>query len=461
MPNDAESKSVKIHEKELSVPLAPDHGALLTHLEKSVNFHLADGEFPLRIAVTETTDHCYRVEVGVIEGLPKSEKASIFRFVQRKVVKTEKFNVVLLVPTGIGAEIGGHAGDATPVAQLLAQSCDTLVTHPNVVNASDINEIPDNALYVEGSVIARLMMGTAGLQPVRGNRVLIVMGSCEDEQILHAAVNGVSAARAAFGLICTAVVQLDPPLRMTANYTPSGRAAGSIKGFENLLSVLEEYRDDYDAVAITSVIDVPPDSHVKYFQSKGDMVNLWGGVEAMLTHAVSTYYDVPSAHAPMMESWEIFSTDPGITDPRMAAEAISTSFLQCILKGMQKSPRIISDPDTINHPGVFSVADVSCFVIPDGCLGLPTLAALEQDIPVIAVRENKNLMKNNLTDLPWARDQLHIVENYWESVGIINALKAGIDPKSVRRPITRTEVEKKHLNREARERLKDRSSSAG
>ena len=111
--------------------------------------------------------------------------------------------------------------------------------------------------------------------------------------------------------------------------------------------------------------------------------------------------------------------------------------------------------------GSQATSDVSCLVIPDGCLGLPTIAALEQGIPVIAVRENKNLMKNDLTVLPWARDQLHIVENYWESVGIINALKAGIDPKSVRRPITRTEVEKKHLNREARERLKDRSSSAG
>ena len=60
------------------------------------------------------------------------------------------FNAVLVVPTGIGAEIGGHAGDATPVARLLASVCDTLITHPNVVNASDLNEMPANGLYVEG-----------------------------------------------------------------------------------------------------------------------------------------------------------------------------------------------------------------------------------------------------------------------------------------------------------------------
>ena len=74
-------------------------------------------------------------------------------------------------------------------------------------------------------------------------------------------------------------------------------------------------------------------------------------------------------------------------------------------------------------PGVMTAADISCLVIPDGCLGLPTLAALEQGIPVIAVRENKNLMKNDLTLLPWAPGQLQIVENYWEAAGVMSALK--------------------------------------
>ena len=55
----------------------------------------------------------------------------------------------------------------------------------------------------------------------------------------------------------------------------------------------------------------------------------------------------------------------------------------------------------MNHHGVLTAADISCLVIPDGCVGLPTLAALEQGIPVIAVRENKNVMRNDLTVLPW------------------------------------------------------------
>ena len=73
-------------------------------------------------------------------------------------------------------------------------------------------------------------------------------------------------------------------------------------------------------------------------------------------------------------------------------------------------------------------------------MGLPTLAALEQGIPVIAVRENKNLMENDLTTLPWRSGQLHIVENYWEAAGVLCAIRGGIEPESVRRPIAHTLV---------------------
>ncbi len=86
-------------------------------------------------------------------------------------------------------------------------------------------------------------------------------------------------------------------------------------------------------------------------------------------------------------------------------------------------------------------------------MGLPTLAALEQGIPVIAVKENKNLMKNDLAALPWAPGQLRTVENYWEAVGVMSALRAGIAPESVRRPLayTRTEVRSRNKDMEDRE----------
>ena len=435
---------MRLFEKEFSIPALLEEKNMLSHLKASLQFQLHGDLSPVRMAITESNSNQYRCEFGVIEGLGEaglSLPESIFEFSHKGVENTDSFNAVLLVPTGIGSEIGGHAGDATPIAKLMAQACDTLITHPNVVNASDINEAPENSLYVEGSVISRFLMGSIGLQRVRSNRVLVVIDAHKDELFANAAINAVSAARASFGLNCPKLIQLDPPVKMSAKFTQSGRAVGEIENLEYLIQVLEENREDYDAIALSSVISVPHHFHQEYFDRQGTMTNPWGGVEAMLTHTISSLFNVPSAHSPMFESQEIANANPGVVEPRMAAEAISLTFLQCIFKGLQKSPKLITDKNLMHRPGVLTASDVSCLVIPDGCLGLPTLAALEQGITVIAVKENKNLMNNDLSQLPWVAGQFYQVENYLEAVGLMNALKAGITVESVRRPLKYTSSE--------------------
>ena len=435
-----------LSETEIELPVPSARKSILGHLAQGTAALLPEDAIPVRFVVTESDHSRYRCEIATFQSdgkpIPYS-RDSLLKFVKRDVENAQSFNAVLVVPTGIGANIGGHAGDATPVAQMLASVCDTLITHPNVVNASDINEIPANCLYVEGSALSRMLMGTAGLQPVRANRVLVVIDSHNEQMFVDGAINAVNAARSSYGLMCPRIVQLDPPLDMRSRYSASGTAVGYVAGLDRLFKVLDEYRQDYEAIAISSVISVPTSYHRDYFESEGKMVNPWGGVEAMLTHTISTLYDIPSAHAPMLESEDVANMDTGVVDPRMAAEAISLTFLQSILKGLQRSPKIVTVRDAMRSHGVLTVSDVACLVIPDGCIGLPTLAALEQGIPVIAVRENETLMKNDLTLLPWSQGQLHVVENYWEAVGVMASLKAGIDPKAVRRPIASTVVEKR------------------
>jgi len=206
------------------------------------------------------------------------------------------------------------------------------------------------------------------------------------------------------------------------------------------------YLLQFDAVALSSVIQVPSHFHNDYFQEEMyDMVNPWGGVEAMLTHAVSTFFNIPSAHSPMMSSKEVLDLDVGVVDPRKSAEAVSTTYLHCILKGLHRSPAIISNPSIHNSHGLITAADVSCLIIPEGCIGLPTLAALEQGIPVIAVK-NANCMRNDLEQLPFASDKFFVAENYLEAAGIMTALKTGVALDTVRRPLPATQVIDKKLN---------------
>lgn len=232
----------------------------MDYVSEAVLEQLPAGEIPIRFVITRTDDNGYYCELGVISDIDNFQipsRDAIFGFNKRSFQNTDQFNAVLIVPTGIGAEIGGHSGDAAPVARLLASVCDNLITHPNVVNASDINELPENALYVEGSIISRLLMGTVGLQKVRSNRVMLVIDEHKDEHFQKAAINLASAARASFGLDCPLVLTLKENVGMESVYSRSGRAVGKIENFENLYTALSKHREDYDAVALSSIIKVP------------------------------------------------------------------------------------------------------------------------------------------------------------------------------------------------------------
>ncbi len=432
-----------LQERNINIPFDNKEQSLISYFKSYITDLFSEDEIPVRFVVTSSDEKYYHCELGVLSGLkeiPGLTPASIFKFEKRKLEKTNKFTTVLLIPTGIGAEIGGHAGDANPVAKLFAYVSDTLITHPNVVNASDINELPENGLYVEGSIISQLLMGTIGLQRVRSNRVLLIADKHSDEIIDKDLINAISAARSTIGLNCPKVVQLNPPTNVHAEYTKSGRAVGRIEGLKKLFDVIANNINDIDALALSSTIKIPENTAKDYFASKGEVINPWGGVEAMLTHAISVCFNIPTAHAPAISDSSLYMKHYGIVDARMSAEVVSSCYIHCILKGLHRSPKIMTNSELFHESGIISSSDISCLVIPENCIGLPTLAALEQGIPVIAVRENHNCMRNDLKKLPFKMDKLFIVDNYVEAAGIISVLKSGVTLSSVRRPLGHTNI---------------------
>lgn len=324
-------------------------------------------------------------------------------------------NVVLIVPTGIGAEIGGHAGDALPVAKLIGECCDKLITHPNVVNASDINEMPPNTRYVEGSILDRFLRNEIFLKEIFYNKILLVV----NKPIIPDTINAMNAARLTIGADIQ-IVGLDTELKMTGFYK-DGVADGKVDGWMELCKQVEDY--EYDALAIQTDIKVDKETKLWYVRNGG--VNPWGGVEALASKLIADKLDKPVAHSPFID-WSLQEDDLfdffEIVDPRIAAEMISVTYLHCIFKGLHKAPRV-------DYESGLSVNDIDFLITPINCVGEPHYACMKAGIPIIAVRENKTVLNDEMPD------SFIIVDNYMEAAGLLMAYKAGIHRDSVRRPI--------------------------
>jgi hypothetical protein len=322
-------------------------------------------------------------------------------------------NAVMIIPTGIGCEIGGHCGDANPAARLLASCCDTLILHPNVVNASDINEMPENCLYVEGSILDRFLKGELYFERVLSNKVLIAVNRAD-----YQSINAVSAARATIGLDAE-IVELRVPLQLIAQMK-DGMATGEVKNWKELVEQVREH--EFDALGIATPITIDKETLRDYFIHGG--VNPVGGVEAVASKLIATALDKPVAHGPVDYAIEGFAE---VVDPRMAVEIITQNFIHCLLKGLAKAPRI-------NYDKGISAKDVDCMVSPYGCFGVPHQACLDANIPVIVVRENRCCLKHP------EHEKFIYVDNYIEAAGMLMAMRAGVHPSSVRRPLKHTTV---------------------
>lgn len=337
-------------------------------------------------------------------------------------------NTVLIIPTGLGAKIGGGCGDATPVAKLLASVSNKLITHPNVVNGSDINEMTENTLYVEGSQLNKLLAGNITLKEVRSNRILVAVNSPVRPETL----NAISAARVTLGADIK-LVELNTPLKMTTMFDEkTGQAKGNVEGYEELIKQVLDI-PDWDALAIASQIDVDKETVLKYVTEGG--VNPWGGVEAIASKLIADGINRPIAHSPLeTEDYEYLWNLKVEVEPKIAPEMVSMCFLHCILKGLHKAPRI----DT--NDGEISGQDIDVMVSPMGCWGMPHRLCENFGIPIIVVKENTTVLHERMGD------SCIYVDNYLEATGVIQAMKIGVTLESLQNKVYKTQIINKDNN---------------
>lgn len=337
-----------------------------------------------------------------------------------------------LVPTGVGCEIGGYAGDAAPATNLLAATVDYLVTNPNAVNASDficLNN--DRVVYTDGFSIDMFARGRVDLYLPYANKVGLIVEKSDDRQ-LDVVFNIVNAVRAVHGVDIEEVVITEGPIGGRCLRNESGAFAGTIDNPNVLFNACEKLLSrGVNAIAITSNIqDLPLDYYAVHFD--GNFPNPVGGVEAIISYSVATRFQVPVAHAPLMNVKQL-DLKHNVVDARGAGEMSSESGLACVLIGLRKAPQIArartrAVSDVINFNNVLAV------VAPATCLGgIPAIYAQQRQIPIIAVEENRTILGASQSDLLF--DNVIEVRSYAEAAGVMLALKHGISLASIARPL--------------------------
>jgi Protein of unknown function (DUF3326) len=335
------------------------------------------------------------------------------------------YTVGVIVPTGVGAAIGGYAGDALPVVRAIAQVADRVITHPNVMNGASLYWNLPNALYVEGFGIDQFAAGHWGLQPVRRNRIGLLLDRGIEPELRQRHLQVADAARATLGLDLTDYVVTDEDLLVALRSADSGATWGTIGNPASLLRAAAKLID-LGAEAIAVVVRFPETTDEAALQAyrHGQGVDPLAGAEAVISHLIVRQFRIPCAHAPALSPLPI---DPEIS-PRSAAEELGYTFLPCVLAGLSRAPQFTQQP----NQGIWADA-LDALVVPASCCGGSAVLSLSQTkTQIITVKENTTRMQVYPKDLGL---QTVSVRSYLEAIGVLVAHRAGVKPSALQAAI--------------------------
>ena len=301
-----------------------------------------------------------------------------------------------IVPTGIGASIGGFAGDASTYARKLAEKC-RLIVNPNVVNAACFSGISDNMLYVEGYSLDEFFKGKIELIPSSKNKIGVIFDKAIKDSVLNVHINTINAVKTIYGINIVGYEITQEEVGVEFFIDDSGVSMGNVANLSTLGEAAKALiKKGAEAIAI--VCRFPDEQGEDYAQGVG--VDPVGGVEAIISHYISREFSIPCAHAPAFDDITIPTE---IVDKRCAAEYITPTFLPCILLGLNNAPKL-------SPKGEISINNLDFLVVPYNAVGgIPVLECIKRNIKVYAVKENETIL--NVTPMNFA-NRCVIMEEY-------------------------------------------------
>ncbi len=355
--------------------------------------------------------------------------------------KPTPFITAMLVPTGVGASIGGFGGDASPQMNAIAEVSDVLITHPNVANAAVFQNLPPNGLYVEGYALDHFLSGQWSLsaKPPKNkpNRIGVVMDSGMEAPMKTLHLNVLNAVRTVYGLPIQEPLWTENAIEIDLVTSDNGASSGEIRNPQCLIDACQKSIDaGADVIALGMTIPEADEASELAYQQHGG-VDPIGGVEALLSHLIVSTFKIPCANAPVFSKEGAEPAFDRLVDPRTAAEFIAPTFMPCVLQGLAHAPAYSSTTPTNDF---ISVGDLNAVVMPQGCFGGSGVLGLLDQIVSQSLKTNVIVVAENTTVLNQHNPPEHLqiqlqnqgikpiirVQTYQEAVRTLQSLRSVI-----------------------------------
>lgn len=419
---------------ELEVPEKFNWNNLYSLLVSKIDF---DPETIIKLNLVRTSKNRLYFYILGIDGL-NAKVLNPFSPKEYSNTKINNENInVLIIPTGVGASIGGYAGDANPLAKLFSYDSEFLLTHPNILNAAVLTDIPPNALYLEGYLLDHFLLGHINLMPSKKNKIGVVFDSAIEPKRIDYEINTLNAAISVYGANIPFYTITDKPLNIKPFINNLGFSSGEIENIDSLFNKAIELKElGVDAIAVCCAI---PDSDLNSGYIKGFGIDPVAGIEAIISHSISALTGLPSAHAPVLTNITEDLNYKNIA-PVSSSEYIAQTFLPSVIRGLMQSPKIGFD---LTNDNFLNKGNIKKIVVPHNAFGSSgVLNIAEEKEKVILVNENKTFLDVNFKDI---KLNFNFTEKYLDLLNKNVISDSGINLKSLERPLTT--VEKLNLSK--------------
>ncbi len=295
-----------------------------------------------------------------------------------------KKTIAISIPTGIGAEIGGYAGDFGYLAREFSKYFHVII-NPNAVNGGILSAINYNMSYLEGFLFDEFFKGNIGIIPKKEfetNKIGLIFDCEIPENILNVHLNTISALKMVQGINIEAIEYTKEPVGVEIKIK-NGISSGNLKNPKTLIESAQRLvKKGVDALGIVCFFGEDYEDE-NYANAQG--IDPIGGIEAVISHLISKNFKIPTAHAPAFFDIDISQK---IENPKVASELISSTYLPCIIQGLNIAPEIMNfdDKNALNYK------NIDYLIVPYDATGsTAVLSSIENKVKIIAVKNKTTL----------------------------------------------------------------------